>query len=995
MTQIVRIANSMSPNQAGLYFNLDFDGRLLQWNIEFERTTGKVPGELAGKKIIELLVDKDRKKAEQVIAEGFRQGLVDFSARLLTCGGAVKHKFKILVNLDDDGRYRGMTGVAQPEKFKASFVERRKMAQPGSLEQRLKEQQTALHHLANQDHFAENDMGALFHFTTETVARTLGVERVSVWLFDETHSKLSCVDLYEYSSHKHSQDLALLVKSYPVYFQALEENRCISATDAHKDPRLSEFTESYLQPLNIFSRLDTPLRICGKVIGVISYEYTNDNRIWHLDEESFAAAIADHVALLIEVFEHREAKVVLEKTSAEWEVALNAVDDTLFIVDLDDRLLRANKNFYEATQLDPCAINHQDISRFLHPESWVSTADITPGALNHREVTVFMDVDDPYNFIGAPVELEVRVIRDDNDKPNAVLYYFRDLTRIREAEDSYHKLHEHINVLLDSTREGIIGVDMQMCCTFLNRAATDILGYDSEDLHCQDIYELIHHSNEQGFQIERDKSRIFRSIKEQRGFHINKENFCTKKGYCIQVEYSVNPMYEKGKINGAVVVFRNISDALAMESQMDYIATHDTLTGLVNRYEFEQILSQALATAKQYKDEHVLCYMDLDQFKIINDTCGHITGDELLKELTQLLKQDLRQDDVLARLGGDEFGLLLNNCNPQQAQRVLEKLQKVIKAFRFIRDGKQMTVGVSIGVVAITEQSQDTATILSLADSACFLAKEEGRNRIHLYHKHDEDLAQRHGEMQWVSRIHNALENDRLQLYCQPIEAINLRNQDHKHIEILLRMVDEQGLIISPETFIPAAERYNLMSDIDRWVIKNTFGWMHRNADVTQNLMCSINLSGQSLGDEGFLEYLITELMSHKIRPESVCFEITETAAIANLSRAILFIKELRQLGCSFSLDDFGSGMSSFTYLKNLPVDFLKIDGNLVKDIATDVINFSMVEAINRVGFVMGIRTIAEYVENDLILEKLEQIGVDYAQGYGIARPKPLDAATL
>jgi len=439
---------------------------------------------------------------------------------------------------------------------------------------------------------------------------------------------------------------------------------------------------------------------------------------------------------------------------------------------------------------------------------------------------------------------------------------------------------------------------------------------------------------------------------------------------------------------------KDTSAALFEEKErVSYHATHDSLTNLVNRREFETRLAVAFETAKQGQATHALLYMDLDQFKVVNDTCGHIAGDELLRQIGALLEREVRSTDTLARLGGDEFGVLLQSCNGERAVTIAEKLHEVIQSFRFAWEDQNFVLGVSIGIVEITEHSVDLADLLADADAACYAAKESGRNRVHLFQHDDVELAKRQGEMRWVSRLTSALKEDRFILYAQPIVPVSRNPDSNTHYEILLRMLGESGDIIPPGAFIGAAERYNLMHQIDRWVIRNTFSFLAESFPIEyrgDRPLFSINLSGESLGNNTFLPYVKTQFQEFRIDPQNICFEITETAAIADLSNATRIIDSLKSLGCRFSLDDFGSGLSSFAYLKTLPVDFLKIDGMFVKDIATDPIDFAMVKSINEIGHVMGMQLIAEFVENKEILNKLASIHVDYAQGYGIKRPAPL-----
>ena len=444
-----------------------------------------------------------------------------------------------------------------------------------------------------------------------------------------------------------------------------------------------------------------------------------------------------------------------------------------------------------------------------------------------------------------------------------------------------------------------------------------------------------------------------------------------------------------------LLVCEDVTEAHILSEQIAYQASHDALTGLANRSEFDKTITQAIAMAHQDNSEHTLCYLDLDQFKVVNDTCGHLAGDELLRQLGDLLKKQVRRHDLVARLGGDEFGLLMYNCNLNEAFLACEKIRDVIRDFHFAWEDRRFAIGVSIGVTSINDASGNAVNLLKEADAACYAAKDKGRNRVHVFRPDDEELALRHGEMQWVARIHHGLEKNLFCLYGQPIISLT-DHEESLHFEALVRYQDDKGHIIPPGAFLPAAERYNLAQAMDRWVISHLFeniatqpGFLNRLA------LCSINLSGLTLSDENMLGFISEQFRKWEIPTQKICFEITETAAIANLSNATRFINQLREQGCLFSLDDFGSGLSSFAYLKNLPVDFLKIDGLFVKDILDDKVDLAMVRSINEVGHIMGKKTIAEFVENRQILTLLSELGVDYAQGYCIGKPVPLNELKL
>lgn len=437
--------------------------------------------------------------------------------------------------------------------------------------------------------------------------------------------------------------------------------------------------------------------------------------------------------------------------------------------------------------------------------------------------------------------------------------------------------------------------------------------------------------------------------------------------------------------------FRSAAASLEEKNrELTHLTYHDPLTGCFNRRAFESHVEQAIYTANREGKRYALCYLDLDQFKVVNDTCGHIAGDELLKQLAAILSSQVRTSDMIARLGGDEFGVLLEGCETDKAIEIAEGMRLKIKKHRFVWEGKPFDLSVSIGLVPIDSSYLSGADALKNADAACYVAKDSGRNRLQVYQSDDKELAQRHGEMQWVSRIRQALETDAFVLFGQEIRKTT-RPLDSPHYEILVRMRGEDGKLVAPMAFIPAAERYNLMASIDEWVIRRAMTMLaeaNRRHGAGQ-LALSINLSGQSLGNAETLALVKRCIQQHGLDPATLCFEITETAAITNLSTAVQFIRALRAIGCRFSLDDFGSGLSSFGYLGNLEVDYIKIDGHFVRNILSDPLSRSIVNAVNDIGHTMGIRTIAEFVENESAIAVLQALGVDYVQGYGVHKPEP------
>lgn len=563
----------------------------------------------------------------------------------------------------------------------------------------------------------------------------------------------------------------------------------------------------------------------------------------------------------------------------------------------------------------------------------------------------------------------------------------------KQAADLLYEQKERAEVTLHSIGDAVITTDETGRIEYLNPIAEQLTGWSNRDARGRPVSDV--------FVIINEVSRlpatnpVARCLRDSQIVTLaNHTVLIDRSGHEVAIEDSAAPIrHRDGRIIGVVMVFHDVSMSRAMAQQLTWQATHDTLTGLINRREFEKRLAAALAETRGTRHQHALLYLDLDQFKIVNDTSGHVAGDELLKQLSVVLQTRLREGDVLARLGGDELGVLLTYCPEEQARRVAESLRVTVKEFRFNWEGKSFDIGVSIGLVIVDAESLSVAELLSAADMACYAAKDRGRNRIDVYRREDVELSRRHGEMQWVSRLTRAIEENRLVLYRQRMLAItdDLAG-DERHYEVLVRLRGENDEIIPPGAFLPAAERYGLMPAVDRWVIRTLFAAIGGAAGAKGTAPISsyaINLSGTSLNDEVLLDYVREQLLQFRIAPRRIWFEITETAAIANLPKAVHFIKEMKGLGCRFSLDDFGSGVSSFAYLKNLAVDNLKIDGGFVKDIVDDPIDFAMVQSINQIGHVMGLRTTAEFVENEAILARLREVGVDYAQGYWIHRPEP------
>lgn len=569
-----------------------------------------------------------------------------------------------------------------------------------------------------------------------------------------------------------------------------------------------------------------------------------------------------------------------------------------------------------------------------------------------------------------------------------ITYIIVSITKSLQAK--LYREKELAEITLHSIGDAIITTDVNGKITQINPVAEELTGYSHRQSLGKDFYTVF--NIEMELENSNQPNELDRVIKDLEVIITadSPKTLVNKSLNEYAIEYTLAPIVtEDRQTTGAVVIFRDVTEVRALSSQLKYYASHDSLTGLINRRQFEQHLENAFKSVQIHTEQkHVVCFMDLDQFKIINDTAGHEAGDEFLKQLSFLLQSLLRRSDILARIGGDEFGIFLEDCNVENALSIADKIRKEIKSFRFIWANNSFEVGASIGLATLDHTTVSLTELMRNADTACYISKEEGRNRIHLFDPNDEDILKRQGELQWVQHIKDALVNDDFVLHCQTI--MNIGNSDKNHCEILIRLQNTDGNLVPPMSFIPAAERYEIMPDIDKWVITNTVIFLSENKQYIHNHIFTINLSGQSLGKKGFDEFVIEILKKNNIDPRIICFEITETAAISNLSQAVEFMKSLKKIGCCFALDDFGSGLSSFNYLKNMPVDFIKIDGHFILDICNDKTDLAFVEAINRIGHIMGIQTIAEFVENKETLDKLNKIGVNFAQGYYIDKPKPL-----
>ncbi|MBE9077362.1 EAL domain-containing protein [Romeria aff. gracilis LEGE 07310] len=697
-----------------------------------------------------------------------------------------------------------------------------------------------------------------------------------------------------------------------------------------------------------------------------------------------------------QLIQQKQAQVSLRQSEERFEAFMNNSPTIAFMKDEAGRYVYANQTWKSQFLLEPKELLHKTDFELLpleiaqqiyendrtvlaqdHPQQLIESVPM-PDSTMHDWLTVKFPFTDQQGqrFIGG------------------VTF---DITQRKQLEQALMREKELAQVTLRCIGEAVITTDAQGHIQYLNPVAEKLTGWSqvaAQKRRITDVLHILHETSRAPV-----ANPVLRSLQTGQTAALDPETVLISRDHqelAIQDSTALIKA-EDGEILGAVMVFYDASQTRHLSRRLSWQTSHDGLTGLINRQEFEARLEQAVLGAQHQRQNHTLCYLDLDNFKIVNDTCGRIAGDQLLQDVATLLLAQIRSSDILARLGGDEFGLLLRHCSPEQAAQIAQNLKSKLQAHRFTWLERTFAASVSIGMTAVTAEAENAASLLSDADAACFTAKQKGRDRIHLHCSQDSDLCQHRGEVRWAARIVEALEADQFCLYYQPIVAVTPAVAGGEHYEVLLRLRDPSGQIILPSEFIPAAERYHLMHRIDRWVIQTLFATQRDHyqsvwaASQTQpsSYLYAINLSGASINDE-FMGFLTEQFTEHQIPPGLICFEITETAAISNLSQAVQLIDNLRALGCRFALDDFGSGMSSLAYLKTLPIDYLKIDGSFIRQIVDSPIDAAMVQAIQQIGQEMGIQTIAEFVENEAIFDKLKAIGIDYVQGYGMGHPQIL-----
>src|SRR5436190_1201674 len=756
----------------------------------------------------------------------------------------------------------------------------------------------------------------------------------------------------------------------------------------HRDS-VEECVARNLELLHIGSTLLVALRVQGKPAGFLGLAHTMPRGAWDVNLQLLMKLIGTSLSTGLERIRTEARLAKLEERTNLFQAAAN---DGLWDFDVESNEVYFSPRWKQMLgYADEDMRGAPDWRALVHPDDLarVQTAirDHVAGKTPIFESTHRMrHRNGEWRWVISRATARV----DKHGRLLRLVGVELDITERKLYEEALFREKESAQITLQSIGDGVITTDANSTVDYINPVAEELTGWRLEDAMGRPVEEIFRAFHEETCEpLENPLSvsvRRMRPIKSVRPMLLIRRD-----GNELYVESTAAPIRDgTGHVAGGVLVFHDVSESRELNRRLSYHASHDLLTGLVNRREFESRLERALKSAKARESSYALCYLDIDQFKIINDTCGHSAGDVLLGQVGALLKSKVRWRDTLARLGGDEFGILLEACSLDEALRTAEVLREAVRNFRFTWEGRVFRLGASVGVVPIAAENEDVASIISAADSACAAAKEGGRNRVHSFAENDIELMRRRREMQWAARINAALEEGRFELYRMTIQPLQ-RAEPGQHYELLLRMRDESGRMVSPDNFIAAAERYGLTPAIDRWVIENALRWLVSEADEREKLaMCSINLSGPSLGDDKFLPFVIEQFQKSGIDASKICFEITETAAVASFSQANRFIQSLKELGCRFALDDFGTGLSSFGYLKHFPVDFLKIDGSFVKEILHDPIDREMVRSINEIGHLTGKQTIAEFAENAEIITMLRGMGIDYAQGYGVSEPKRL-----
>jgi diguanylate cyclase (GGDEF)-like protein/PAS domain S-box-containing protein len=764
---------------------------------------------------------------------------------------------------------------------------------------------------------------------------------------------------------------------------AVHLGRQVLVADLERDPFWQERRELALDG-QLRAAWSTPIKTAGgKILGALGV-YRTEAGLPSAREAQIMAHAAQLAGIAIE---RRLAEEALRSSEAKFRGLFETVAEGVYQSARDGHLLSVNPAFVsllgyasaqEMYELPSVAIlywNPEDRAEFcrrVESEGEIRNNEFCMRRRDGEQLVVLENS---------------RILRDAAGRILGYEGTIADITERKRAEQAVFAEKERAQVTLASIGDAVISTDADGQIDYLNAVAESLTGWSIAEARGRPIAAVLNLVDE----VSRKpiENPLLRALGRRDGTSPMEHSvLVTRAGQEVAIQESAAPICDRnGAVIGAVTVFHDVTQERRLTRALSYQASHDGLTGLINRREFDTRLQRAVLSSKERAMTHALLYVDLDQFKVVNDTCGHQAGDRLLRDVTGLLQTRVRAADTLARLGGDEFGILLENCTLDQATRIAEGVRQSLHEYRFVWGTSTLSVGASVGVVEIKRDTENVASVMSAADIACYAAKEGGRNRVHVYEAGGGSA--RHREMHWVARVTRAAEENRFELFFQPIVAIGSTAAPNFH-ELTVRLRGDDGELVPPSEFIPAAERYNVMSVIDRCVVQQAVEQLRATQRRGLPLpTLAVNLSGTSLNEQSFLDFALQNVGDARIAA-ALCFEITETAAVTNLADAIHFMRALQARGCRFALDDFGSGISSFLYLKTLPVDFLKIDGQFIRQIADDPVDRSMVEAICKVGKALGIATVAESVETAAVLGELERLGVDFVQGYYLARPRPL-----
>jgi diguanylate cyclase (GGDEF)-like protein/PAS domain S-box-containing protein len=758
----------------------------------------------------------------------------------------------------------------------------------------------------------------------------------------------------------------------------------VLVADVTRDPFWQEKADVALAA-GLHAAWATPIKgAAGQVLGALGV-YRAEAGLPSAEESQVMARAAQLAGIAIE---RRLAEEALRSSEAKFRGLFESIAEGVYQSERGGRLLSANPAFVamlgyssieELYALPSAAALYWDPSdraefmRRVEAEGEIRDAEFLMRRRDGQQLVILENA---------------RAVRDPAGRITGYEGTIANITERKRAEQAIFAEKERAQVTLQSIGDAVISTDAEGRIEYINPVAETLTAWPLAEARGQPIGAVLKLVDELTREpIENSLSGALG--RAERGPPADHAVLVTRGGQEVAIQESAAPICDRsGRVIGAVVVFHDVTSERRLKRALSWQASHDALTGLINRREFDNRLHAALLSAQRGEGAYALLYIDLDQFKVVNDTCGHQAGDRLLRDVTGVLQTRVRASDTIARLGGDEFGVLLEGCTLEQATRIAEGIRQAIRDFRFVWGSNTLSVGASIGIVQIRADTENVATIMSAADIACYAAKDAGRNRLHVYEA--DGVSHRHREMHWVARVTRAAEDNRLALFFQPIMPLAATTEHRGFHELTVRLLDDSGALVPPGEFIPAAERYNVMSVIDRWVVSQAIELLRERQRLQQPLpLLAVNLSGTSLNEQSFVEFVLASVVEPAIAA-ALCFEITETAAVTSLSNARYLMSELKARGCRFALDDFGTGVSSFVYLKTLPVDFLKIDGQFINHVAQDPINRSMVEAIGKVGRALGIATIAECVENEAVLKELQRIGVDFAQGFHLAHPRPI-----